>query len=155
MILPPCKLPQEAQFTHPPCWNRRWPPGWVVRNNMAGYSHLAHRLKAQKADNLEYLCAMRKTTILKMCSVQGQCCFQKAGPKVESQWEVVIFRVLRAVCKQARICWMILKKMSLMVTSLYQKRENSHSKEMDPERALLATLRGRDKNTKVLGGFCM
>ena len=114
MILPPCKWPQEAQFAHPPSWNRRWPWARVLRNNMAGSSHLAYRLKAQKADNLEYLRPRRKTTILKMCKMLGQCCFQNAWPKVESRREVVTFRVfLWAVCKQARMCWMILEKMSL------------------------------------------
>ena len=101
MILPPCKRPQEAQFAR----------DRVQRNNMAGSSLRIYQLKAQKADNFEYLCPRKKTTIL-MCKMEGQFCFQNTGPKVESQWEVN-FRVFpRAGCKQARMCWMVLKKMS-------------------------------------------
>ena len=72
---------------------------------MAGSSLRIYQLKAQKADSFEYLCLTKKTTIL-MCNMEGQCCFQNTGPKVESQGKVVNFRVfLTAVYKQARMCW--------------------------------------------------
>ena len=51
-------------------------------------------------------CPSKKTMILKMCNMQGQCCFQNTctGPKVESRWEVVTFQVFLGVaCKQARM----------------------------------------------------
>ena len=48
---------------------------------MAGSSHLGYRLKAQKAGSFEYLRPTRKTTILKMCNAQGQCCCQNTGPR--------------------------------------------------------------------------
>ena len=48
---------------------------------MAGSSHLGYRLKAQKAGSFEYLHPTRKTTILKMCNAQGQCCCQNTGPR--------------------------------------------------------------------------
>ena len=83
-----------------------------------------------------------------MCNMQGQCCFQNTGLKVESLREALTFQTfLRAVCKQARMCWLIPKKMSLMVTSLAQKKrkhtDTVAQKKMEESllKALLATLR--------------
>ena len=56
-------------------------------------------------DNVECLCQTKKTTILKMCNVQDQCCFQNTGPKQSKiEWDVKTFRVFqRAVSKEARM----------------------------------------------------
>ena len=62
-----------------------------------------YRLKAQKADNFEYLCSMNKTTLLKICNVQGQCCFQSTGPKVWFSWRII-----------ARCCYVWIIKLYVM-----------------------------------------
>ena len=63
-------------------------------------SHLGYRLKAQKVGNFEYLRPTRKTTILRMCNAQGQCCCQNTGPR-ESAGIVTFWVFLPAVCKHA------------------------------------------------------
>ena len=73
--------------------------GTSSKKQHGGISTLINwNLKRPTISNIsaQYLCPTKKTTIL-TCNMEGQCCFQNTGPKVESQWEVMNFGVfLRA-----------------------------------------------------------